>query len=101
MRLKRHLKIVNLPVTFLKEGNKVIAHTPVLDLSTCGNTLEQAKKRFAEALHIFIDELVKMGTLEDVLLDYGWKKASRPEPHWLPPVFIGREQESVEIPLAV
>ncbi len=98
MLFKQHYGIVNLPVSFLKEGNKFIAYTPALDLSTCGNTFEQAKKRFTEALQIFIHELIKMGTLEQVLSDCGWKKVARPRSHWVPPVLVGQEQQSVKIP---
>jgi hypothetical protein len=33
-----------LPVIFLKEGKKFIAYTPTLDISTCANTFDKAKK---------------------------------------------------------
>ena len=45
-----------------------MAYTPALDLSTSGTTLEEAKKNFTEAVEIFFDEIVKMGTLEDVFI---------------------------------
>jgi len=95
--MKAHLGIVNLPVVFLKEGAKYIAYTPALDLSTCGNTFDQAKRRFQEVLQIFIDELIKMGTLEEVLGECGWRKSSRPPIHWAPPVVIGQEQIPVRV----
>jgi len=56
-----------IPVLFFKEDKKVIAYSPALDLSTCGDTEKQARKRFAEAVDIFITEIHKMGTVEDVL----------------------------------
>ena len=37
-----------LPVSILREGDSFIAYTPALDLSTVGDTLEQAQKRFEE-----------------------------------------------------
>ena len=49
----------DLPVSFLKEGDQYIAYTPALDLSTCGQSYEQAKKRFVEAVDIFLAELVE------------------------------------------
>lgn len=58
----------NLSVTFLREGKRFVAYTPALDLSTSGTTFEQAKKRFTEAVQIFLEECHKMGTLEGVLL---------------------------------
>lgn len=40
-------------VLFFEEGNKVIAYSPALDISTCGATEEQARKRFAGYLSLF------------------------------------------------
>jgi predicted RNase H-like HicB family nuclease len=54
---------VNLPVSFLKEGNKFVAYTPVLDISTSGKTFKEAQKRFSELVEIFFEELIEMGTL--------------------------------------
>lgn len=34
----------NITVNFIKEGNKFIAYSQAFDLSTCGKTLEEAKK---------------------------------------------------------
>lgn len=87
-----------IPVLFFVEGNKVIAYSPAIDLSTCGDTEEQAKQRFAEASEIFFDELVKMGTLEDVLMECGWRKAKQKHA-WLPPLFKSCSTELVKIPI--
>jgi len=77
-----------LPVTFIKEGKKFIAYTPVLDLSTSGDSFEQTRHRFEEVVDIFFKEVIKKGTLEDVLTDYGWTKSDR---RWSPPVSVGQE----------
>ena len=89
---------VMLTVTFYREGNKFIAYSPALNLSTCGDTQEQAKRRFEEMLGIFLEEVDKMGTLEDVFLECGWKKIGDPQRHWQPPVFVGQTQEEVRLP---
>lgn len=57
-----------LQVSFIKEGNKFIAYAPALDISTSGNTLDQAKNRFEELSASFLEECVRMGTLADVLI---------------------------------
>lgn len=88
---------LNLPVSFLKEGGQFVAYTPALDLSTSGRTLEEAKKNFAEAVEIFFDEIISAGTLEDVLLDFGWKKKNQ---SFIPPVIVSQGTESVRVPLA-
>lgn len=93
----KSIKSLNLPVSFLKEADQFVAYTPVLDLSTSGNTLEEAKNNFTEAVEIFFDEIVQMGTLEDVLLDLGWKRRDK---DFLPPVIVSQGMESVRVPFA-
>ena len=87
----------SLPVIFLQEGKKVIAHTPALDLSTCGKDFDHAKKRFEELIDIFFKETED---LEEVLLECGWQKATRPQ-RWIPPSLVGQVQEEIRIPLRV
>ncbi len=87
----------NIPVMFFEEGEKVIAYSPAIDLSTCGENEEQARKRFTEAASIFFDEIIKMGTLDDVLTECGWKKVKK-ENTWSPPKY---KQELVRIPEGV
>lgn len=87
---------VQLPVSILREGNRFIAYTPALDLSTSGKSYEEVKKRFAEIVEIFFEETSKRGTLEDILKDLGWKKISK---GWNPPVVISQEAETVQVPV--
>ncbi len=87
----------NLPITFLREGDQFIAYTPGLDLSTSGNTFEEAKKRFREAVQIFFEECFNMGTLDSVLGDLGWEKGKS---GWNPPVIVGQDIQSVSLPMA-
>jgi hypothetical protein len=78
------------PVIFFKEGNKIIAYSPAIDLSTCGDTEEQASKRFSEAAGIFFNEIIKMGTIDDVLAECGWEKFTDGD-SWSPPVYKHKE----------
>lgn len=90
---------VKLTVNFFREGRKFVAHSPALDISTCGDSFEEAKRNFAEMADIFIDETIEMGTLDNVLKSLGWKKAYRPKPHWKPPVHLATTQEEVRVPV--
>lgn len=83
-----------LPVSFLKEGKTYVSYSPALDLSSCGRTLEEARKNFIEAVEIFFEECEAMGTLDEVLEASGWVK--RPKKNWEPPVQVA--EELVEIP---
>ncbi len=86
---------VKLPISIFKEGKHYIAYTPVLDLSTSANTYDGAKKRFSEIVGIFFEEIIKKGTLDDVLKDLGWKKIKK---QWNPPSVISQGMEEVKIP---
>ncbi len=84
-----------LPVSILREGKKYVAYTPVLDLSTSGKSYEEVKRRFDEIVNIFFEELIKKGTLDEVLRDLGWKRV---QAKWNPPVLISQELQMVQVP---
>jgi len=83
---------IQLPVTFLKEGSQFIAYSPALDLSTCGKTLEEARRRFGEAVSLFMHELHVKGALDEVLEGLGWQKKRS---SFVPPVMIGQEAYTI------
>ncbi|MFH1178556.1 MAG: hypothetical protein V1711_02460 [bacterium] len=85
---------VKLPVAFIKDGKRVIAYTPALDLSTSGKDVEEAKVRFGEIVRMFFSDLFEQGTLDSVLSDLGWEKSNS---EWNPPV-ISQESVNVAIP---
>ena len=94
--MKKLMLEVKLPVSILREDKKYVAYTPALDLSTSGNNYEEVKKRFNEIVNIFFEELIKKGTLENVLRDLGWKRF---QAKWNPPVVISQESQSVKVPV--
>jgi hypothetical protein len=85
----------SIPIHFLRERDSFVAYSPVLDLSTCGRTLEEARINFREALDIFFEECNAMGTLEKVLESLGWEK-KRGSRQWLPPVQV--HEETIKLP---
>ncbi len=85
-----------LPVAILKEGDSFVAYTPALDLSTAGDTFEKAQKNFSEAVNIFFEELMYMGTVDEVLMGLGWQKLNN---SFVPPVVVANQTESFSIPL--
>jgi len=85
---------LQLPVSIFREGKHFIAYTPVLDLSTSGKSYGQVKKRFNEVAIIFFEELIKKGTLDEVLESLGWQKVKK---QWAPPVLISQESESIQL----
>lgn len=92
------LNQISLPVIVLKEGEKFIAYSPALDISTSADTFEQAKERFGELIGIFLEETCKSGNLEEVLLECGWQRAGKHKPELIPPRFISQTEEIFKVP---
>lgn len=81
--IRKNLKGLEIEVEVLlvKEGDYWVSYAPSLKLSSYGDSKEEAKKGFSEALEIFLEDTMKKGTLERLLIDYGWtlsRKAYQP-----------------------
>ena len=63
-------------VQIWKEGNQHIAHATPLDVVSSGQTQENAKAALKEAVHLFLNTALEMGTLEDVLNECGYEFSS-------------------------
>jgi predicted RNase H-like HicB family nuclease len=68
-----------------KEGRMYVAHTPELDVSSCGSTKEKALKNLKEAVRLFLEILDKAGYSERN------NKVEGPQ-------FIGTERVSMLLP---
>ncbi len=65
---------ISVRLEIFKEDDVYVALSPELDLSSFGDTIEEAKASFKEAFEAFIEECREMGTLEDVLEESGFAK---------------------------
>ncbi len=52
-----------------KEGDTYVSYCPQLDVSSCGDTVEEARRMLKEALRLFVEETEKIGTLQTILND--------------------------------
>lgn len=77
-----------------QEGETFIAYSPKLDVSSCGNTIDEARKNLKIAVRLFLEEAEKMGTLEDILQESGYEKTDFSS--WRAPRLIATELMSVE-----
>jgi len=57
-----------------KEGKTFVAYAQELDVSSCGRTKEKAFTNLKETVRLFLEEAEKMGTLETILEEAGYKK---------------------------
>jgi len=62
---------ISIRIEFFKEGDVYVALSPELNVSSFGETIEDAKKSVREAIEAFVEECERMGTLEEVLEESG------------------------------
>lgn len=76
-----------------QEGETFIAYCPKLDVSSCGNTIEEARKNLKIAVRLFIEEAEKMCTLEEILRESGYEKTDLNR--WITPRLVATELMSI------
>ena len=65
---------ISVRVEIFKEGDAYVALSPELNVSSFGETIDEAKKSLKEAVGAFIEECEAMGTLEEVLEESGFSR---------------------------
>jgi predicted RNase H-like HicB family nuclease len=55
-----------------KEGNMYVSYCPELDVASCGESVEQAKKNLKEMTLINLEEAQRLGTLDEFLQEAGF-----------------------------
>ncbi|MDP3995311.1 MAG: type II toxin-antitoxin system HicB family antitoxin [bacterium] len=84
---------VQLDTQIWKEGDMYVAHIPLLQLSSCGYTVEEAQKNIKEVTEIFFEETERKGTTKEVLEELGFTY----DQEWEPPEIVKHEKMSVAI----
>ena len=72
-------------VFLVSEDDVFVAYCPALELSSYGDSIEDARHAFGEAMQIFVHDTQAKGTLEKELLKLGWKLQQRPIVNYEPP----------------
>jgi predicted RNase H-like HicB family nuclease len=79
-------------VEIFREGDLYVAFCPDLDVSSFGETVEEARRSLREALEAFLEECETMGTLNEVLEEAGFVLHNV---DWLPRQPIAAELVSI------
>jgi predicted RNase H-like HicB family nuclease len=87
---------IEFDVIVFQEGKTYVAYCPELDLSSCGQDVENAKRNLRTAVGLFIQEAQKLGTLEDILKEGGYQRDS--SGGWRSPRILATERMSVASP---
>ena len=86
---------ISFTVQVWKEDSAYVAYAPELDVSSCGNSIRQAKARLREAVELFLEEASRLRTLKDILAEAGFEphgKTYRTRP------LLAREKVRLAIP---
>ena len=59
-----------------KEGNMYVSYCPELDISSCGENVQQAKQNLLETILINIEETKKAGTIEKFIEECGLEQSA-------------------------
>jgi len=64
---------VQLGVLVFQESDSFLAYCPALNLSTYGDSINDAKEAFEDVIKCYLEDCAKMGTLEKDLRAHGWE----------------------------
>lgn len=87
---------INFTTQIWKEGKMYVSYCPELDVSSCGRTVEKARKNLLEAVEGFLEEAKKIGSLGEILRESGFVKEGQKK--WKAPEWISLEREKLLIP---
>ncbi len=89
---------MNIPIYFTteiwKEGGSFVAWAPEFDVSSMGGSVDEARMNLREAAGLFLEEAEKMGTLQEILEEGGYVRASE---GWKAPELLAIEKTSVAV----
>jgi len=96
--MRKHDIQFSLPVSILKEDKAFVAYSPALDISTVGDSFEEAKDRFDQAVKLFFEEIIEAGTIDQVLSDLGWQRINK---KYQPPVVVANQTQNFCFPTPI
>ncbi len=80
-----------------KENGTYVGYSPELDVSSCGDSVSQAKSRLKEAVSLFLEDASLRGTLTDILIEAGFE---RRRGVYRPRAVVAREKVRLALPIA-
>jgi len=78
-----------------EEGNAFVSYCPKLDVSSCGKDVEEARANLKTAVRLLLEEAAKMGTLEEILDEAGYKRSDGEA--YRPPRLVATEAMTVTL----
>lgn len=79
-------------VHIFREDGSYVAHVPELDVSSCGDTAEAARRNIREAVKGFIETARAQGTLGAILEEAGYREDGD---SWRAPEFVSIDRMAI------
>jgi len=86
------MKMLEVEGLLWQEDKVFVFYCPELDVSSCGDMVEEARVNLRSALRLFVEETEKMGTLAAILEESGFKNTTK---GWQSPRLVVTELISV------
>jgi hypothetical protein len=94
---KTPLRKIDFTAHVWKEGPTYVSYSPELEVSSCGDSVAQARPRLREAVSLFLEECSCRGTLEAILAESGFERHGK---NYRPRRIIARVKLRLSVPLA-
>jgi predicted RNase H-like HicB family nuclease len=85
---------VGFTVRLFREGEAFVAHVPELDISSCGDTEEEARKNIVDAVAGFVNAAAAEGNLRAILEEAGYQLVGG---RWKEPETIATEHMHLRV----
>jgi hypothetical protein len=94
---RARLPEIDFTVQVWKEGPAYVGYAPELDVSSCGDSVAEAKARFRGAVTLFLEECSRRGNLDAILTESGFEKRGK---SYRPRRILTRAKVRLVVPLA-
>lgn len=81
-------------VHIFKEGDTYVAYVPALDVSSCGDTDDEARHNIRDAVRGFLASSANLGTLDEILQEAGYEREGE---KWRAPEFVSVDRLSMSL----
>ena len=88
------MREISFNVHVFREGQAFVADVPELDVSSCGDTADDARRNIKDAVRGFLETAEEKGTLSDILQEAGYRRVGD---GWSPPEFVSLDRMAVGI----
>jgi predicted RNase H-like HicB family nuclease len=96
-RNRAKLPEIDFTANVWKEGSTFVSYSPELDVSSCGDSVAEARARLREAVTLFLEECAHKGTLAAILAESGFEKRGH---SYHPRRIVARVKFRLAVPLA-